>query len=76
LEGKIEKTYTTSFIDFCSPMADFVIYGNVIVEMIGLIIIEVFNLAQAKNYILAYDYPIVLLINFGSTNLQLKNVLN
>jgi len=31
-------------------------------------------LAQAKNYAEAYDFPIGLLINFGASSLQLKNI--
>jgi hypothetical protein len=34
------------------------------------------HLAQAKNYLVAYDKPIGLLINFGSTSLQIKKVFN
>jgi hypothetical protein len=33
-------------------------------------------LAQAKNYVVAYDFPIGLLINFGATSLQFKKVFN
>jgi hypothetical protein len=34
------------------------------------------HLAQAKNYLVAYDKPIGLLINFGSMSLQIKKVFN
>ncbi len=34
------------------------------------------HLAQAKNYLVAYDFPIGLLINFGNTSLQFKKVYN
>jgi hypothetical protein len=34
------------------------------------------HLAQAKNYTVAYDFPIGLLINFGSTSLQHKLIFN
>ncbi len=34
------------------------------------------NLAQAKNYVVAYDFSIGLLINFGATSLQFKKVFN
>jgi hypothetical protein len=36
--------------------------------------LEDVHLAQAKNYLVAYDKPIGLLINFGATSLQFKKV--
>lgn len=56
--------------------ADFVIEGNIIVEIKALINLEDVHLAQAKNYAVAYDLPIGLLINFGSTSLQYKKIFN
>ncbi len=34
------------------------------------------ELAQAKNYVVAYDFPLGLLINFGSQSLQYKLLFN
>ena len=34
------------------------------------------HLAQAKNYVVAYNFPTGLLINFGATSLQYKKVFN
>ena len=56
--------------------ADFVVEGQVIVELKAVINLEDAHLAQAKNYVVAYDFPIGLLINFGSTSLQFKKVFN
>ncbi len=56
--------------------ADFVVEGNVIVELKAIINLEDVHLAQAKNYVAAYDFPIGLLINFGATSLQFKKVFN
>jgi len=56
--------------------ADFVVEGQVIVEIKALINLEDVHLAQAKNYVVAYDKPIGLLINFGSRSLQFKKVYN
>ncbi|MBK8043897.1 MAG: GxxExxY protein [Haliscomenobacter sp.] len=56
--------------------ADFVVEERVIVELKALINLEDVHLAQAKNYVVAYDKPIGLLINFGSTSLQFKKVFN
>jgi GxxExxY protein len=56
--------------------ADFVIEGQVMVELKALINLEDVHLAQAKNYVDAYQLSVGLLINFGSTNLQFKKVFN
>ncbi len=56
--------------------ADFVIEEKIIVELKALINLESVHLAQAKNYLVAYDFPTGLLINFGATSLQYKKVFN
>lgn len=56
--------------------ADFVVENTVIVELKALINLEDVHLAQAKNYVVAYNFPIGLLINFGTTSLQFKKVFN
>lgn len=56
--------------------ADFVVEEQVIVELKALINLEDVHLAQAKNYVVAYDKPIGLLINFGAQSLQFKKVFN
>lgn len=56
--------------------ADFVVEDQVIVELKALINLEDVHLAQAKNYVVAYDKPIGLLINFGAKSLQFKKVFN
>jgi len=56
--------------------ADFVIENDVIVELKAVINLEDVHLAQAKNYLVAYNKPIGLLINFGARSLQFKKVYN
>ncbi len=56
--------------------ADFVVENRVIVELKAVISLEDVHLAQAKNYVVAYDYKKGLLINFGATSLQYKLVFN
>ncbi len=56
--------------------ADFIIENNIIVEIKAVINLEDVHLAQAKNYVVAYDFPIGLLINFGATSLQFKKIFN
>lgn len=47
-----------------------------IVELKALVSLEDVHLAQAKNYVVAYDFPLGLLINFGSQSLQHKLLFN
>lgn len=56
--------------------ADFVIENRVVVEIKALVNLEDVHLAQAKNYVVAYDFPNGLLINFGSQSLQHKLLFN
>jgi len=63
-------------IEVGTRRADFVVESQVIVEIKAVINLEDVHLAQAKNYVVAYDFAIGLLINFGSTSLQFKKVFN
>ncbi len=45
-------------------------------EIKALINLEDVHLAQAKNYLEAYNLEIGLLINFGAKSLQFKRVMN
>ena len=56
--------------------ADFIVHDDIMVELKAVINLEDAHLAQAKNYVVAYDLKIGLLINFGSTSLQFKKVYN
>ncbi|HEY8660513.1 MAG TPA: GxxExxY protein [Hanamia sp.] len=56
--------------------ADFVIENKVVVEIKALVNLGDVELAQAKNYTVAYDFPLGLLINFGSVSLQYKLLFN
>ena len=63
-------------IEVGTRRADFIVECKVMVEIKALINLEDVHLAQAKNYVVAYDLPIGLLINFGSTSLQFKKIFN
>lgn len=54
--------------------ADFVIENKIIVELKAVINLEDLHLVQTKNYLVAYDFPIGLLINFGNQSLQYKKI--
>ncbi len=55
---------------------DFLVEGIVSVELKAIIKLEEVHLAQAINYLEAYDLEIGLLINFGSRSLEFKRVQN
>jgi len=56
--------------------ADFLVMGEIIVELKAIIDLEDVHLAQAMNYLEAYNLPTGLLINFGSKSLQFKRLFN
>lgn len=56
--------------------ADFVVENKVIIELKALTNLEDVHLAQAKNYVVAYNFRLGLLINFGSKSLQYKLLFN
>jgi GxxExxY protein len=56
--------------------ADFVVENKVIVELKAKIVLEDAHLAQAKNYVVAYDFAKGLLINFGAKSLEYKLIFN
>ena len=59
-----------------SRRVDFLIEDRVSVELKAVIQLENNHLAQAKNYLEAYNLSVGLLINFGSTSLQYKRIFN
>ena len=61
-------------IEVGSRRADFVVENKVMVELKAVINLQDVHLAQAKNYLVAYDLPIGMLINFGSSSLQFKKI--
>ena len=54
---------------------DFFVEGKIMVELKAVIQLEDVHLAQAINYLEAYNMKIGLLINFGSRSLQFKRVM-
>lgn len=55
---------------------DFFVEEKIMVELKAIIELEDVHLAQAMNYLEAYNMEIGLLINFGSKSLQFKRVHN
>ena len=55
---------------------DFFVENKIMVELKAIVQLEDVHLAQAKNYLEAYNMEIGLLINFGSVSLQFKRLIN
>jgi GxxExxY protein len=62
--------------DIGSRRVDFFVENTIMVEIKALINLEDVHLAQAMNYVEAYNLEIGLLINFGAKSLQHKRVHN
>lgn len=73
---EVEQTIYYDGIGVGKRRADFIIENQVVVELKAVINLENIHLAQAKNYVVAYQFPIGLLINFGATSLQFKKIYN
>lgn len=63
-------------VDVGTRRADFVVEDKLMIELKAVINLEDIHLAQAKNYVIAYNFTKGLLINFGSNSLQYKLVFN
>jgi GxxExxY protein len=75
-QREIEQTIFYDGIDVGTRRADFVVEGSFVVELKALTELEDVHLAQAKNYVVAYNFPKALLINFGGKSLQYKLIFN
>jgi len=63
-------------VDVGTRRVDFFVDGKIMVELKALVCLEDVHLAQAINYLEAYNLEIGLLINFGFRKLQFKRLLN
>lgn len=55
---------------------DFFVEEKIMVELKAIVQLENVHLAQAKNYLEAYNVQVGLLINFGNVSLQFKRLEN
>jgi len=55
---------------------DFLVENKIMVELKALILLEDVHLAQAINYLEAYNLEVGLLINFGAKSLEFKRLIN
>lgn len=75
-EREVEQPIFYEDIHVGTRRADFVVENRVTVELKALINLEDVHLAQAKNYVVAYNFSKGLLINFGAISLQYKLIFN
>ena len=59
-----------------SRRVDFLVEDIIAVELKAIIQLEDVHLAQAKNYLEAYNLEVGLLLNFGSKSLEFKRLIN
>lgn len=87
LEIEMEEVHLKFLREFSMPVfyknqqigerrVDFFVENKIMVELKAIILLENVHLAQAKNYLEAYNMQVGLLINFGSTSLQFKRLEN
>ena len=73
---ELEMSLQYKGYDVGSRRVDFLIDDKIMVEIKAVINLEDVHLAQAINYLEAYNLEIGLLINFGAKSLQFKRVHN
>ena len=73
---EIEQVIYYNEAEVGTRRADFIVERKIVVELKALITLEDVHLAQAKNYVVAYDFTKGLLINFGAKSLEYKLVFN
>jgi hypothetical protein len=72
--SKVSATTLQERCGFYGALKKDLLKNQIIVELKSLMNLEDVHLAQAKNYVVAYDFPIGLLINFGAKSLQFKKI--
>ena len=73
---EVEQTIFYDGIIVGTRRADFVVANRVVVELKAIIELADVHIAQAKNYVVAYDLDIGLLINFGAESLEYRRIFN
>ena len=75
-QREMEMTIYYEGIDIGTRRVDFFVEDLIMVELKAKTKLEDAHLAQAMNYLEAYNLPIGLLINFGAKRLEFKRVYN
>jgi GxxExxY protein len=73
-----EKEQTIFYESMCvgTRRVDFLVHEQVLVELKAIIKLENVHLAQAINYLEAFDLDVGLLINFGANSLEVRRLYN
>ncbi|MFA7662667.1 MAG: GxxExxY protein [Patescibacteria group bacterium] len=74
-ERELEMELLYKGFDIGTRRVDFFIENKIMLEIKAVIKLEDVHLAQAINYLEAYDLEIGLLINFGSKSLEIKRLM-
>jgi len=75
-EREMEMPIYYEGINVGTRRVDFFVENNIMVELKALIKLEDVHLAQAMNYLEAYNKSIGLLLNFGNRSLEFKRIYN
>jgi GxxExxY protein len=73
---EVEQKIFYNDVEVGTRRVDFLIADKMIIELKALSNLEDVHIAQIKNYLVAYNLPIGLLINFGANSLQYKKIYN
>ncbi len=73
---EVEQTIFYDGIVVGTRRADFVVANQVVVELKAVIELADVHIAQVKNYVVAYDFNLGLLINFGTESLEYRRIFN
>lgn len=71
-----EMTVLYEGVEIGTRRVDFFVGNKIMVELKAVIKLDDLHLAQAMNYLEAYNLPVGLLINFGSKSMEFKRVYN
>lgn len=75
-EREMEMTIYYEKVDIGTRRVDFFVENLIMVELKAIVKLDDVHLAQAINYLEAYNMEIGLLINFGSRSLEFKRLYN
>jgi GxxExxY protein len=75
-DRELEVVVMYDSISIGTRRVDFLVDKKVIVELKALTKLENIHLNQAINYLEAFDLEVGLLINFGSTSLEFRRLIN
>ena len=73
---ELEMTVYYDAIEIGTRRVDFFVEDKIMVELKAVAELNNLHMAQCRNYLEAYNLPVGLLLNFGSTSLEYKRIYN